>query len=387
MVNTVPDYETHSSYFIRVRVTDQSGLAFEKPLTISVADQNDAPLLAPNQSFSISEALLNGGKVGEISGSDPDTTAPNNTLTYAIVGGNIGNAFAIEPSTGRIFVNDHLALDFNATPQYALEVSAADAGPGNLTASTIVVVNILDANDPPTIADSADFTLPEHSPLNTPLGTITAIDDDEGSVLVFRIVEGNTASAFAIDASSGLLTVSNPSAINFEVTHAFILTIEVQDEFGASDSTSVTVHLTDIDDALELQLGSETVTWINKRAPSQVMPEVTITGLEPVGGGMLIITVNAAGTAKKVLDSFNVPGHGSLGTSTGLRSANGQSTLQIQLNAGTTAAQIQTLLRGITFSTKGKGFKVPTRTVTVSLTDSGGATNTFSQTINVRKKA
>nr|RNJ70892.1 MAG: DUF4347 domain-containing protein [Leptolyngbya sp. IPPAS B-1204] len=38
-----PDYEQKSSYSIRVRTTDQNGATFEKPLTITVNDVNEAP--------------------------------------------------------------------------------------------------------------------------------------------------------------------------------------------------------------------------------------------------------------------------------------------------------------------------------------------------------
>ena len=44
-INTAPDYETKSSYSIRVRTTDQGGLFFEKSLTINVNDLNDSSIV------------------------------------------------------------------------------------------------------------------------------------------------------------------------------------------------------------------------------------------------------------------------------------------------------------------------------------------------------
>ena len=41
----MPDYETRSSYSIRVRTTDFSGLTYDKPFTITVNDRNDAPII------------------------------------------------------------------------------------------------------------------------------------------------------------------------------------------------------------------------------------------------------------------------------------------------------------------------------------------------------
>jgi hypothetical protein len=43
--NAVFDFETKSSYAIRVRTTDQGGLSFEQTFTVSVTNGNDAPVL------------------------------------------------------------------------------------------------------------------------------------------------------------------------------------------------------------------------------------------------------------------------------------------------------------------------------------------------------
>jgi hypothetical protein len=54
-LNMVPDYETKSSYSIRVGVADTGGLSFEKVFTISITDGNDAP----------TDITLTGGSVAE----------------------------------------------------------------------------------------------------------------------------------------------------------------------------------------------------------------------------------------------------------------------------------------------------------------------------------
>src|SRR5262249_42948046 len=42
------DFETKSSYSVRVRATDQGGLWFEKALTVSIVDANDPPATPSN---------------------------------------------------------------------------------------------------------------------------------------------------------------------------------------------------------------------------------------------------------------------------------------------------------------------------------------------------
>ncbi len=61
-------------------------------------------------------------------GTDPDT---GDSQTYSITGGNIGNAFTIDPVTGEITVNDVSMLDYEAignasNPAYAPQTGAAN---------------------------------------------------------------------------------------------------------------------------------------------------------------------------------------------------------------------------------------------------------------------
>src|SRR5262249_5296406 len=47
--NTQLDFETKSSYFIRVRTTDQGGLSFEQAFTVTVNDLNERPTITGTQ--------------------------------------------------------------------------------------------------------------------------------------------------------------------------------------------------------------------------------------------------------------------------------------------------------------------------------------------------
>ncbi len=128
------------------------------------------------------------------------------------------------------------------------------------------------------------------------------------------------------------------------------------------------------------------VTWTKKDPPVTVLTSVFVP-FSNLTNGVLTLSVNAVGTSKKVLDQFTIPATSGLGTTAGPHFANGQLTLQIQLNGSVSSSSIQAFLQGITFSTKGKGLKQATRTVQVTLANSGGASSTITQTINVHKKA
>jgi hypothetical protein len=75
---------------------------------------------------------------------DPDA---GTTLTYSIIGGNTGGAFAINAGSGALTVANSAALDFETTPSFALTVRASD---GVLNANATVTVNLIDVPEVPT---------------------------------------------------------------------------------------------------------------------------------------------------------------------------------------------------------------------------------------------
>ncbi len=74
--NTSFDFETKSTYSIRVRTTDQGGLFFEKSFTINVTDVNELTLSAASDAS------------GNWTITDTDSTGKNNQLTLRRSGTN-----------------------------------------------------------------------------------------------------------------------------------------------------------------------------------------------------------------------------------------------------------------------------------------------------------
>jgi hypothetical protein len=100
--------------------------------------------------------------------------------------------------------------------------------------------------DNPPILNDSTFTLAENSTNGTVIGTLKATDPD-GDTLTYSIIGGNTDQAFGLDASTGGLTVASNVALDFESIPVFSLIVQVSD--GAlSDSATVTINLTDVDE-------------------------------------------------------------------------------------------------------------------------------------------
>ncbi len=105
-------------------------------------------------------------------------------------------------------------------------------------------------NSAPVLNDTT-LTVPENSPLNTLVGTVTATDADNNP-LTYSITAGNPnldndgISAFTIN-NSGQIRVTDPDDINFEVNPNNPLTVTVSDG-SLTDTAVITVNLTDVNE-------------------------------------------------------------------------------------------------------------------------------------------
>jgi len=206
---------------------------------------NVAPIIE-NQGFQLNENSPNGTVVGTVLANDPDA---GQTLTYSILSGNTGNAFTINGSTGVLTVANSTALNYEVTPSFALVVKVQDNGTGNLSSQATVTVNLTNVNELPQIANQT-FTIPENSANGTLVGTVVATDPDAGQTLNYSILSGNTSNAFAINATTGAVTVANTSALNYEVIPSFALVVKVKDNGtgNLSNQATVTVSLTNVNE-------------------------------------------------------------------------------------------------------------------------------------------
>lgn len=129
-------------FMIEVNSDGQEELAFDR---IQVSGTLNNPPTIANQTRSVAENSPNGTNVGTaITASDPDA---GSTLTYSITAGNTNGTFGINSSTGQITVANSAALNYEATPTYALTVQVTDNGSPATSASATVTVNVTNVNE------------------------------------------------------------------------------------------------------------------------------------------------------------------------------------------------------------------------------------------------
>jgi len=241
--SSVLDFETTPTFSLTVEVEDTSAATDSATVTINLTDVNDAPAIDNQTLPNLAENSANSTSVGTVSADDEDS---GDSLTYSITAGNGAGAFAIDSGTGEITVADSSVLDFETTPTFSLTVGVEDTGA--LTDSATVTINLTDLNEAPTIDNQTLPNLAENSVNSTSVGTVSADDVDTGDSLTYSITAGNDAGAFAIDAGTGEITVADSSVLDFETTPTFSLTVEVEDTGALTDSATVTVNLTNVDE-------------------------------------------------------------------------------------------------------------------------------------------
>jgi len=191
---------------------------------------NLAPVIL-NQAFSIVQTAPVGTVVGTVSASDPNA---GQTLTYSIVAGNSNSTFSINSSSGTITVAKALPLqNFNLT------VKVTDNGSPVMSSQATVTINVSTSsgNQSPVIANQS-FTAAQSLSIGSFVGKVVASDPDPGQSITYAIIAGNTNSTFAINSSTGNITVAKALPLQL-----FNLTVKVTDNGSPVKSAQATVSI------------------------------------------------------------------------------------------------------------------------------------------------
>ncbi len=81
------------------------------------------------------------------------------------------------------------------------------------------------------------------------VGTVSSSDVDISDTKTFAITGGNSSNAFAIHPTTGLLTVTNGSLLNFEERPTYVLMVSVTDAGGLTATNNVTINVTNLNEA------------------------------------------------------------------------------------------------------------------------------------------
>lgn len=151
-------------------------------------------------------------------------------------------------------------------------------------------------NLPPVIEDQS-FNASENIDDATTIGTVQA-SDPEGETLSFSMTE-NSDDLFEIT-SSGTLTLTPGSALDFETTDSYSLTVTVSDGVESATAT-VTINVTDVDERVTPVITAQSFTVAENILDTDAIGTVTAT--DPNGDALTFSIIEDADNLFEITDA------------------------------------------------------------------------------------
>jgi gliding motility-associated-like protein len=236
------DFETKTSYSVRVRVTDAGGLSFEKAITISVTNVNEAPTDVAANANSVAENATSGTSVATMSATDVDA---GDTFTYTLVSGtgDTDNAsFAITGSA----LTTAAVFDFETKSSYSVRVRVTDAG--GLSFEKEFTITVTNVNEAPTALALSNTSVLENAALGTNVASFSTTDADANDTFTYTLISGTGSTdnaSFTIVGNS----IRTATLFDFETKSSYSVRVRVTDAGGLSFERAFTITVTDVNEA------------------------------------------------------------------------------------------------------------------------------------------
>ncbi|XP_066525699.1 protocadherin beta-15-like [Hoplias malabaricus] len=143
-------------------------------------------------------------------------------------------------------------LDREQQQELTLTLTAVDGGTPPRSGTVVIHVTVLDANDNAPVFSQSVYkvSLPENSPLNTVVLTVSATDADEGVngevLFEFSHVSESDSSTFSLNPNSGQIGLIG--SLDYEEESTYELQIQATDGLGLVSFATVIIEILDIND-------------------------------------------------------------------------------------------------------------------------------------------
>jgi uncharacterized delta-60 repeat protein len=235
------NFETKSSYTIRIRSTDQGGLFTEKTFSITVIDINESPTNISLSSNTIAENSEASTPVGTLSTADPDAV---DTFTYTLVtgtGDKDNAAFNISGSSLRATSS----FNFEAKSSYTVRVRSTDQG--GLFTDSVFAITVANVNEVPSDIGLSNASIAENSGPNATVGAFSTTDVDFGNTFTYALVGGiGGGDNGAFNISDSTLRATN--SLNFEAKSSYSVCVRSTDQGGLFTDKVFLISVTDINE-------------------------------------------------------------------------------------------------------------------------------------------
>jgi Ca2+-binding RTX toxin-like protein len=313
------NYEAEGSHTVTVTVKDLNGIgaASTHDFVINIDDVNEAATGIDFTSLRIvkAKATLKDANVVLATAVDPDTNVEYRDNLYRFANGTTTDGiFTINAITGQITTNREItSVDVG---DHLLKIVAYDSQNPNLARTISYTITVVPAdNMAPTITgvvasgkgeagvgvEAGKFLILE----NQGAGAVADVNaaDGDGDTLTYSLINtgGLPAGVFSIDANTGVISMTDPAALNLDADNDYVLMVQVSDGKGGTVTQDVTIRVKDAAVAPDnsaptgLSLNGSLVGSINEYA--QVGKEIGTLAATDANGDALTYTLldNAGG--------------------------------------------------------------------------------------------
>ncbi|RLE19895.1 MAG: hypothetical protein DRJ50_11605, partial [Actinobacteria bacterium] len=248
------DFESTPSYSLTVEVQDEVGVTDTATITVRLVDVNEAPTASADAYATDEDTVLNVALgTGLVSNdTDPDTLdlltvqSIDTTATTGLVTFLADGSFSYDPN------GQFESLAVGETAQDTFSYTVTDSNGGTDTAT--VTITVTGVNDAPT-ANSDAYGTDEETVLNVAAGTGLVSNDTDPDASDVLTVQGIDTTA-----TTGLVTFNADGSFSYDPNGQFeslavgetaldTFSYTVTDSNGGTDTATVTITLTGVNDA------------------------------------------------------------------------------------------------------------------------------------------
>jgi cytochrome oxidase Cu insertion factor (SCO1/SenC/PrrC family) len=268
-------------YTITVLASKNNNFSSEQTFTIGVTDiAPSAPVDSNAAANTVLEGAANGTTVG-ITASSTDVNG--GAVTYALTGDTSAGGFTVNAITGVVSVADGSKIDFESAPGHAYTVTVQSSD-GTLTSSQAFTINVGDvAMTTPVDSDGAANSVAEGAANGTAVGITASAGDPNGPATTYALTN-DAGGRFTINSTTGVVTVANGAAIDFETAPGHAYGITVQATSGAqTTSQAFSIGVTDVGPSTPTD-GNATGNSVFEGAANGTAVGITASSTDPGGG-------------------------------------------------------------------------------------------------------
>jgi gliding motility-associated-like protein len=236
------NFETKSSYKIRLQTSDAGGLSFQKEFTLTIVNVNETPTAIILNNATINENNAIDASIGTLASTDPDA---GDSFTYSLVSGagsTDNSKFTLSGNT----LKAAEAFDFETKSSYTIRIQTTDAA--GLSFQKEFTLTIVNVNEAPTAITLKPATIDENNAIGATIGTLASTDSDAGDSFTYSFVSGTGSTDNNKFTLSGN-TLKAAEVFDFETKSSYSIRIQTSDLFGLSFQKTINISVKDINDS------------------------------------------------------------------------------------------------------------------------------------------